>query len=139
MPEQRLTAGVPCFGQAVHLPASQGGLGLGIAGFVSPAAGVAVARLADTRGARGVYATTLVVQAPATAGFVPAHGFWPFALAVCAATPGKVQVGTLTTAWQHRSRSAGRNLDHTLGRRALKPRNRAGRTRLSPRSAGRAR
>ncbi|MER5436896.1 MFS transporter [Streptomyces sp. NPDC002588] len=43
-------------------------------------------RLADRYGARGVYATTLVVQALATAGFVPADSFWPFVLAVTAVT-----------------------------------------------------
>jgi MFS family permease len=81
-----LTAGVLYFTQAVHLPASQVGLGLGIAGLVSLAVGIAVGHLADRRGARGVYATTLVVQALATAGFVLVDGFWPFVLAACAAT-----------------------------------------------------
>ncbi|MFB7371815.1 MFS transporter [Streptomyces sp. NPDC056222] len=81
-----LTAGVLYFTQAVHLPASQVGLGLGIAGFVSLAVGIAVGRLADTRGARGVYAVTLVVRTAATAAFVFADDFWLFVLAVCAAT-----------------------------------------------------
>ncbi|REK89382.1 MFS transporter [Streptomyces inhibens] len=81
-----LTAGVLYFTQAVHLPASQVGLGLGIAGVVSLAVGIAVGHLADRHGARGVYATTLVVQALATAGFVLADSFWPFVLAVCTAT-----------------------------------------------------
>ncbi|WP_369251478.1 MFS transporter [Streptomyces sp. R41] len=84
-----LTAGVLYFTQAVHLPAGQVGLGLGIAGFVSLAAGIAVGHLADTHGARGVYATTLVVQALATAGFVLADSFWPFVLTVCTATGAK--------------------------------------------------
>lgn len=84
-----LTAGVLYFTQAVHLPASRVGLGLGIAGLLSLAVGVAVGHLADRRGARGVYATTLVVQALATAGFVLADSFWPFVLAVCAATGAK--------------------------------------------------
>ncbi|MEV5432382.1 MFS transporter [Streptomyces sp. NPDC052701] len=84
-----LTAGVLYFTQAVHLPAGQVGLGLGIAGFVSLALGIAVGRLADEHGARGVYATTLVVQALATACFVLADSFWPFVLAVCAATGAK--------------------------------------------------
>ncbi|WP_369264436.1 MFS transporter [Streptomyces sp. R35] len=84
-----LTAGVLYFTQAVHLPAGQVGLGLGIAGLVSLAVGIAVGHLADTRGARGVYATTLVVQALATAGFVLVDSFWPFVLAVCAATGAK--------------------------------------------------
>ncbi|MEV4439218.1 MFS transporter [Streptomyces sp. NPDC049577] len=81
-----LTAGVLYFTQAVHLPATQVGLGLGIAGFVSLAVGIAVGHLADTRGARGVYAATLVVRALATAGFLAVDGFWPFVLAVCTAT-----------------------------------------------------
>ncbi|MFF4346496.1 MFS transporter [Streptomyces sp. NPDC001530] len=84
-----LTAGVLYFTEAVHLPAAQVGLGLGIAGVVSLAVGIAVGHLADTRGARGVYATTLVVQALATAAFVLADSFWPFVLAVCAATGAK--------------------------------------------------
>ncbi|MDH6538617.1 MFS transporter [Streptomyces sp. SPB4] len=84
-----LTAGVLYFTQAVHLPAGQVGLGLGIAGFLSLAVGIAVDHLADRRGARGVYATTLVVQALATAGFALADGFWPFVLAVGAATGAK--------------------------------------------------
>ncbi|MCX4408516.1 MFS transporter [Streptomyces sp. NBC_01764] len=84
-----LTAGVLYFTQAVHLPAGQVGLGLGIGGFVSLAVGIAVGHLADTHGARGVYATTLVVQALATAGFVLADSFWPFVLAVCAAAGAK--------------------------------------------------
>ncbi|MEV0406170.1 MFS transporter [Actinoallomurus sp. NPDC050550] len=81
-----LTAGVLYFTQAAHLPAAEVGLGLGIAGFVSLATGIAVGHLADTRGARGVYATTLVVRGLATACFLLAHSFWPFVLAVCAAT-----------------------------------------------------
>ncbi|MFF4696205.1 MFS transporter [Streptomyces chattanoogensis] len=84
-----LTAGVLYFTQAVHLPAAQVGLGLGIAGFFSLAVGIAVGRLADTRGARGVYATTLVIQALATACFIGADSFWPFVLAVCTATAAK--------------------------------------------------
>ncbi|WP_078861258.1 MFS transporter [Streptomyces sp. NRRL F-2747] len=84
-----LTAGVLYFTQAVHLPAPQVGLGLGIAGVLSLAVGIAVGHLADRRGARGVYAGTLVVQALATAGFLLADGFWPFVVAVCAATGAK--------------------------------------------------
>ncbi|MEV8536604.1 MFS transporter [Streptomyces sp. NPDC051211] len=81
-----LTAGVLYFTQAVHLPAAQVGLGLGIAGFVSLGVGIAAGHLADRHGARGVYAATLVVRALATAGFVLADSFWPFVCAVCAAT-----------------------------------------------------
>ncbi|MFE7295661.1 hypothetical protein [Streptomyces sp. NPDC057579] len=81
-----LTAGVLYFTEDARIPAGQVGLGLGIAGVASLAAGIAVGHLADTRGARGVYAGTLVVRALATAGFLLAGSFWPFVLAVCAAT-----------------------------------------------------
>ncbi|MER5221814.1 MFS transporter [Streptomyces flaveus] len=84
-----LTAGVLYFTQAVHLPASQVGLGLGIAGLVSLALGIAVGHLADRYGARGVYAATLIVQALATAGFILADSFWPFVLVVGAAAGAK--------------------------------------------------
>ncbi|MCX5192496.1 MFS transporter [Streptomyces sp. NBC_00249] len=84
-----LTAGVLYFTQAVRLPAPQVGLGLGIAGLLSLAVGIAVGHLADRRGARGVYAATLAVQALATAGFLLADSFWPFVLVVCVATGAK--------------------------------------------------
>ncbi|WP_189114169.1 MFS transporter [Pilimelia terevasa] len=84
-----LTAGVLYFTQAARLPAAEVGLGLGIAGAFSLAAGIAVGHLADRIGARGVYAATLAVQALATAAFVLADRFWPFVLAVCAATGAK--------------------------------------------------
>jgi hypothetical protein len=45
-----LTAGVLYFTEAVDLPAAQVGLGLGIAGFVCLAVGIAVGHLADTHG-----------------------------------------------------------------------------------------
>ncbi|MFB6680067.1 MFS transporter [Streptomyces sp. NPDC056390] len=80
-----LTAGVLYFTQEVRLPATQVGLGLGIAGFASLVMGIAAGHLAE-RGARGVYAATIVVQALATAGFALVDSFWPFVLAVCAAT-----------------------------------------------------
>jgi hypothetical protein len=81
-----LTAGVLYFTEAVHLPAAQVGLGLGVAGAASLLIAIAVGHLADTRGARGVYAATLVVRALGTAGFLVADSFWPFVIAVCAAT-----------------------------------------------------
>ncbi|MYT26559.1 MFS transporter [Streptomyces sp. SID7760] len=84
-----LTAGVLYFTQAAHLPAPEVGLGLGIAGVLSLAVGIGVGHLADRRGARGVYAATLFVQALATAGFLLADSFWPFVVAVCAATGAK--------------------------------------------------
>jgi hypothetical protein len=84
-----LTAGVLYFTEAVHLPAGQVGLGLGIAGLLALALGVAVGHLADRHGARGIYAATLVVQALATTCFVLADSFWPFVIAVCAAAAAK--------------------------------------------------
>ncbi|MEU1090956.1 MFS transporter [Streptomyces sp. NPDC005892] len=84
-----LTAGVLYFTQAVHLPAARVGLGLGAAGIVALAVGIAVGHLADRRGARGIYATTLAVQALATAGFLWADSFWLFVLAVGVAGGGK--------------------------------------------------
>ncbi|MFD6530574.1 MFS transporter [Streptomyces sp. NPDC060184] len=84
-----LTAGVLYFTQAVHLPAGRVGLGLGVAGIVALAVGVAAGHLADRRGARGVYATTLAVQALATAGFLWADSFWLFVLAVGVVAGGK--------------------------------------------------
>ncbi|MFF0742823.1 MFS transporter [Streptomyces sp. NPDC004111] len=84
-----LTAGVLYFTQAVRLPAAQVGLGLGMAGAVSLAVGIAVGHLADRHGARGVYAGTLIAQALATAGFLLADSFWPFVLAVSVATGAK--------------------------------------------------
>ncbi|WP_327269648.1 MFS transporter [Streptomyces sp. NBC_01218] len=84
-----LTAGVLYFTQAVHLPAGRVGLGLGAAGTAALAVGIAVGHLADRRGARGVYASTLAVQALATAGFLWADSFWLFVLAVGVAGGGK--------------------------------------------------
>ncbi|MFG3589420.1 MFS transporter [Streptomyces sp. NPDC047990] len=84
-----LTAGVLYFTEAVHLPAGQVGLGLGIAGLLALTLGVAVGHLADRLGARGIYATTLVVQALATAGFVLVDSFWPFVLAAGVAAAAK--------------------------------------------------
>ncbi|MEZ0068665.1 MFS family permease [Streptacidiphilus sp. MAP12-20] len=81
-----LTAGVLYFTQAVRIPAALVGIGLGIAGAVSLGVGIAAGQLADRRGARGVYAATLVVRALATAGFTLVHSFWPFVVAVCVAT-----------------------------------------------------
>ncbi|MFB7176695.1 MFS transporter [Streptomyces sp. NPDC056257] len=84
-----LTAGVLYFTEAARLPAAQVGLGLGVAGVVSLAVGIAVGHLADRRGARGVYAATLVVQALATAGFLLADSFGLFVLAAGTATGAK--------------------------------------------------
>ncbi|MFF7984432.1 hypothetical protein ACFZDK_35870 [Streptomyces sp. NPDC007901] len=101
-----LTAGVLYFTEAVGLPAGQLGLGLAVAGLVSLALAVAVGHLAARRGARGVYAATLVAQSPATAAFLWTADFWPFVLLVSVASAAKadgaaagwaVQVGTVTS------------------------------------------
>src|SRR3954451_4112808 len=84
-----LTAGVLYFTEAVHLPVSQVGVGLGIAGVLSLALGIGVGHLADRCGARGVHALTLLVQAAATAAFLVADSFWPFVVVICAAAGAK--------------------------------------------------
>ncbi|MEU1168467.1 MFS transporter [Streptomyces sp. NPDC005921] len=84
-----LTAGVLYFTEAVGLPAGQVGLGLAVAGLVSLALAVAVGHLADRRGARGVYAATLVAQSLATAAFLSTAAFWPFVLVVSVASAAK--------------------------------------------------
>ncbi|GAA3453417.1 MFS transporter [Dactylosporangium matsuzakiense] len=84
-----LTAGVLYFTEAAHLPAARVALGLLLAGLLSLALGIVVGHLADRYGARGVYATALLVQAAATAAFVIADGFWPFVAAVSVATGAK--------------------------------------------------
>ncbi|MFG2941323.1 MFS transporter [Streptomyces sp. NPDC048282] len=84
-----LTAGVLYFTEAVGLPAGQVGLGLAVAGLASLALAVAVGHLADRRGARGVYAATLVAQSLATAAFLWTADFWPFVLVVSVASAAK--------------------------------------------------
>lgn len=73
-----VTAGVLYFTRAVHLPASQVGIGLTVAGAVSLAAGMPVGHLADRRGARAVYALTLALGALSMAGLCLARDFWAF-------------------------------------------------------------
>jgi Major Facilitator Superfamily len=75
-----LTAGVLYFTRVVRLPPAQVGIGLSIAGGVSLIAGIPVGHLADRRGARGVYATTLALGALATGGLCFARDFWSFLL-----------------------------------------------------------
>jgi MFS family permease len=75
-----LAAGVLYFTRVVHLPASQIGLGLTIAGGIGLAVGIPVGTLADRRGARNVYAVTLLLGAVAMAGLCLANGFWSFLL-----------------------------------------------------------
>jgi hypothetical protein len=84
-----LTAGVLYFTEGMHLPAGQVGFGLAIAGLVALVVSVAVGRLSDRLGARGVYTIMLLVQATATAAFLLAGTFWPFVLVVAVATAAK--------------------------------------------------
>ncbi|WP_239341864.1 MFS transporter [Frankia sp. CiP3] len=81
-----LTVSVLYFTRAVHLPASQVGIGLSTAGGASLIAGIPAGHLADRRGARGVYATTLALAALAMAGLCFTNGFWSFLLFVCLGT-----------------------------------------------------
>lgn len=78
-----LTAGVLYFTRSVHLPAAQVGIGLSVAGALALAAGVPVGHLADRRGARGVYAGTLLLGAVAMAGLCLVETFWPFLVCAC--------------------------------------------------------
>lgn len=71
-----LTAGVLYFTEGMRPPAGQLGIGLAIAGAVALVVSVAVGRLADRFGARGVYTIMLLVQATATATFLLAGPGW---------------------------------------------------------------
>lgn len=64
--------------QGLHLPVAEVGLGMGVAGVVSLAAGVPAGHLADRHGARGVYSVTLLLCALAMAGLCFTRTFWPF-------------------------------------------------------------
>ena len=73
-----LTAGVLYLTRAVHLPATQVGLGLSVAGALSLVAGLPAGHLADRIGARSVYTSTLIIGAVAMAGLCLTRGFWAF-------------------------------------------------------------
>ncbi|MFJ9864314.1 MFS transporter [Streptomyces sp. NPDC101165] len=78
-----MTAGVLYFLRVTGLSAAQVGAGLSIAGLVALSAGVPVGHLADRRGARGVYAATLVAGGLGMASFLLVHGFWQFLAVAC--------------------------------------------------------
>ncbi|GAA4608797.1 MFS family permease [Actinoplanes octamycinicus] len=84
-----LTAGVLYFTEAVGLPAAQVGLGLGVAGVGSLAAGIMIGHLADRVGARGVYLGTLLAQAVADGAFLLTGDFPTFLVVVCLAASAK--------------------------------------------------
>jgi len=69
------------FVRAQGLPVTQVGLGLTIAGLVGLPAGVALARVADRRGPRGMYLALTLTQAAAFVALVGSRTFLPFVLA----------------------------------------------------------
>ncbi|MEU2900457.1 MFS transporter [Streptomyces sp. NPDC001273] len=73
------------FTRSVGLTPSQVGVGLAVAGLAGLLAAVPMGRLADRFGARGTYATALLVQALATASFTLVHSLWPFIAAATVA------------------------------------------------------
>ncbi|MFE9425964.1 MFS transporter [Kitasatospora sp. NPDC006697] len=76
-------ATVPLYAlRVIGLPIGQVGLGLGVAGVVGLLAGPPVGHLADRHGPRGIFLTTLLVQAVAMLSLLFAHSFAAFALAV---------------------------------------------------------
>ncbi|MGA5817835.1 MFS transporter [Kitasatospora sp. NPDC094028] len=64
------TAAILYFTLVVHLPATQVGAGLTIAGLCGLAAGIPAGNLADRYGPRGIWLTALILQAVTMAAFV---------------------------------------------------------------------
>ncbi|WP_037672501.1 MFS transporter [Streptomyces globisporus] len=93
------TAAVLYFTFVVHLPATQVGLGLTIAGLSGLAAGIPAGNLADRYGPRTVWLTALVLQAATMAAFVLIDGWLAFTLVATldrlAATAGGAAGGAL--------------------------------------------
>jgi MFS family permease len=75
-----MTAMTLYFTRVVHLPTSQVGLGLTIAGVVGIIGGIPIGDLADRRGPREVVRAALLVQALVTFCYVFIHGFAAFAV-----------------------------------------------------------
>ncbi|SED34727.1 MFS transporter [Streptomyces sp. TLI_105] len=92
-------AAVLYFTFVVHLPATQVGLGLTIAGLSGLAAGIPAGNLADRYGPRTVWLTALVLQAVTMAAFVLIDGWLAFTLVATldrlAATAGGAAGGAL--------------------------------------------
>ncbi|PYC74532.1 MFS transporter [Streptomyces tateyamensis] len=85
------TAAALYFTRVAHLPATQVGLGLSVAGLVGMLAGVPAGYLADRRGPRTVMLVTLAVQTATMLGFLAVRSWWAFTvvaaldtLALCA-------------------------------------------------------
>ncbi|MFD4656975.1 MFS transporter [Kitasatospora sp. NPDC058444] len=74
------TAAILYFTLVVHLPATQVGAGLTIAGLVGLAAGVPAGNLADRYGPRTVWLTSFALQAVTMAGFVLVDSWLAFTL-----------------------------------------------------------
>ncbi|MFF1905950.1 MFS transporter [Kitasatospora sp. NPDC058218] len=93
------TAAVLYFTLVVHLPATQVGVGLTIAGLVGLLAGIPAGNLADRYGPRKVWLTALVLQAATMAAFVLIHDWVTFTLIATldrlAATAGGAAGGAL--------------------------------------------
>ena len=78
-----LTTGVLYFTRVVHLPVTEVGIGLSVAGLAAMASGVLAGHLADLYGPRGVYALTLVCGAATMLAFCLVDGFWAFFVVAC--------------------------------------------------------
>ncbi|MFC5663736.1 MFS transporter [Kitasatospora misakiensis] len=93
------TASVLYFTLVVHLPATQVGAGLTIAGLCGLAAGLPAGNLADRYGPRAIWLTSLVVQAATMAAFVLIDSWLAFTLLATvdrlAATAGNAAGGAV--------------------------------------------
>jgi hypothetical protein len=72
------TASVLYFTLVVHLPPTQVGAGLTVAGVVGLLGGIPAGDLADRHGPRTVQLVTLGIQTATMAAFVFVHSFWAF-------------------------------------------------------------
>ncbi|MFJ9772641.1 MFS transporter [Kitasatospora sp. NPDC101157] len=73
-----VTSSAVFFVRYVGMPTDQVGLGLTIGGLVGLTAGVPIGRLADRRGPRDVYLTTLALEAAAMCLLLAVRSFWEF-------------------------------------------------------------
>ncbi len=78
-----VTSSALYFTGVVGLSAAEVGVGLTVAGFVALTSNFVVGKLADGRGARGVWAVSLAVEAGAMAAFLVARSFWAFVIIAC--------------------------------------------------------